>query len=214
MIVSLECFIALRGLWRSWREWLKIGGGDMARLSKDKWDSLKADYVTGVYTLELLAKKYGVGKGSISKKAKRENWKKIDIKTTAELVKLEKGNKRKQEILKETKKETKVNVDKFDKSISEITDYQTYIHSLQTMATEKVKETLENGKVQEIATVSGEMGEIRVVERKLNPRELKSLVEAIDKAGQTLGVVPRFNTQVNIQNENKIENKTLKIEVV
>ena len=186
----------------------------MARLSKDKWDSLKADYVTGVYTLELLAKKYGISKGSISKKAKREDWKKINIKTTAELVELEKGNKRKQKLLKETKKETKVNINKLDKSISEITDYQTYIHSLQTMATEKVKETLEDGKVQEIATVSGEMGEIRVVERKLNPRELKSLVEAIDKAGQTLGVVPRFNQQVNIQNNQTVENKTLKIEVV
>jgi len=44
----------------------------MARLTKEQWESLKADYVTGVYTLELLAKKYGVAKGSISKKRKLE----------------------------------------------------------------------------------------------------------------------------------------------
>ena len=186
----------------------------MARLSKDKWDSLKADYVTGVYTLELLAKKYGVDKAAISRKAKKEEWKKMPIKDTVELIEMEKVNKSQKSKVNKIAKSTKIHSSKIKRSISEITDYQTYIHSLQTMATQKVKETLEDGKVQEIATVSGEMGEIRVVERKLNPRELKSLVEAIDKAGQTLGVVPRFNTQVNIQNENKIESKTLKIEVV
>jgi len=186
----------------------------MARLSKEQWEELKADYVTGAYTLEMLAKKYGVAKGSISKKAKKEGWKKIDTKVTAELVEIEKGNKRKQEIIKETKKETGVNPKKFERAIKEISDVRDYIHSLQYLATQKVKETLEDGKVEEIATVSGEMGEIRVVERKLNPRELKSLVDAIDKAGQTLGVVPRFSQQVNIQNNQTVENKTIKVEIV
>jgi predicted component of type VI protein secretion system len=58
------------------------------------------------------------------------------------------------------------------------------------------------------------MGEIRVVERKLNPREIKSLVDAIDKAGQTLGVVPRFSQQVNIQNNQVVENKTLQVRFI
>ncbi len=186
----------------------------MARLSKEQWEELKADYVTGAYTLEMLAKKYGIAKGSISKKAKKEGWKKIDTKVTAELVEIEKGNKRKQEIIKETKKETGVNPKKFERAIKEISDIRDYIHSLQYLAAQKVKETLEEGKVEEIATVSGEMGEIRVVERKLNPRELKSLVDAIDKAGQTLGVVPRFNSQVNIQNNQTVENKTIKVEII
>jgi hypothetical protein len=81
-------------------------------------------------------------------------------------------------------------------------------------ATEKIKETLTDGVVEEVASVSGALGEIKVVERKLNPREIKSLVDAIDKAGQTLGVVPRFNQQVNIQNNQNVENKTLKVEFV
>jgi len=81
-------------------------------------------------------------------------------------------------------------------------------------AMQKVKETLQDGKVEEIATVSGEMGEIRVVERRLNPREIKSLVDAIDKAGQTLGVVPRFSQQVNIQNNQVVENKTLQVRFI
>ena len=186
----------------------------MARLSKETWERLKADYVTGAYTLEMLAKKYGVAKSTISKKTKKENWKKISLERTAEFIELEKGNKRKQELIKETKKETNVKEEFLEKSISEITDYQNYIHSLQLQAAEKIKETLTDGKVEEIATVSGEMGEIRVVERKLNPREIKSLVDAIDKAGQTLGVVPRFSQQVNIQNSNTIENKTLEVKIV
>ena len=186
----------------------------MARLSKETWERLKADYVTGAYTLELLAKKYGIAKGTISKRAKKENWKKISLERTAELVEIEKGNKRKQKLVKETKKETKVKEEYFEEAIKEISDVKDYIQNLTLLATEKVKETLEDGKVEEIATVSGEMGEIRVVERKLNPRELKSLVDAIDKAGQTFGVVPRFSQQVNIQNNQTIENKTLEVRFI
>ena len=186
----------------------------MARLSKETWERLKADYVTGAYTLEMLAKKYGVNKATISKKAKKENWKKIPLETTAELVELEKSNKRQQELIKATKKATNVKEEYFEEAIREISDVKDYIHSLTLLAAEKVKETLEDGKVEEIATVSGDMGEIRVVERKLNPRELKSLVDAIDKAGQTLGVVPRFSQQVNIQNNQTIENKTLEVRFI
>ena len=186
----------------------------MARLSKEQWEELKADYVTGAYTLEILSKKYGIAKGSISKKAKKENWKKVDTKVTAELVEIEKGNKRKQKLIKETKKEIDIDPQKFERAISEIVDYQEYIYSLQLQATEKIKETLTDGVVEEVASVSGALGEIKVVERRLNPREIKSLVDAIDKAGQTLGVVPRFNQQVNIQNNQNVENKTLKVEFV
>lgn len=186
----------------------------MARLSKEQWDSLKADYVTGVYTFEMLAKKYGVSRQSIHNRSKKENWEKIDTKETAELVELEKLDKSLQCKVDEVAKFTKTTPKKIKKAISEIADYQEYIHSLQTMATEKIKETLKDGTVEEIATVSGEMGEIRVVDRKLNPREIKSLVDAIDKAGQTLGVVPRFAPQVNIQNnnQNNQQNNTLRVE--
>ena len=186
----------------------------MARLNKETWDRLKADYVTGAYTLELLSKKYGVSKAAISKKVKSEKWKKIDIKETAELVEMEKVNKSKQEKVNKLSKLTKVSPDKFEEAISEITDLKAYFKNLTLLATNKVKETLQDGKVEEIASISGENGEIRVVERKLNPKELKSLVDAIDKAGQTLGVVPRFSQQVNIQNNQIVENKTLKVEFI
>jgi predicted DNA-binding protein YlxM (UPF0122 family) len=186
----------------------------VARLNKETWERLKADYVTGAYTLELLAKKYGVSKAAISKKIKKENWGKVDLKETAELVEMEKVNKSKQKKVNKIAKLTNVSPDKFEEAISEITDLKSYFQDLTLLAAEKVKETLQDGKVEEIATVSGEMGEIRVVERRLNPREIKSLVDAIDKAGQTLGVVPRFSQQVNIQNNQVVENKTLEIRFV
>ena len=186
----------------------------MARLSKEQWERLKADYVTGAYTLEMLAKKYGVSRQAINNRAKKEQWKKIKIEETAELVELEKVDKTLQRKVDEVANFTKTNPENLKEAIGEIADYQEYIHSLQLMAAEKLKEALVDGKVEEIATISGEMGEIRVVERKLNPRELKNLVDAIDKAGQTLGVVPRFSQQVNIQNNQTVENKTIKVEFI
>jgi len=170
--------------------------------------------VTGAYTLEMLSKKYGVGKASISKRAKREGWKKLDMETTAELVELERANKRKKTILKETKKETGVEPSDLERAIGEIADIKTYIMNLQLIAAQKIKETLVDGSVEEIVVVPGDIGHVEVADRKLNPRELKSLVDAIDKAGQTLGVVPRFGQQVNIQNNQTIEQKTLEVRIV
>lgn len=187
----------------------------MARLSKQEWEKLKADFTTGIYTLEQLAKKYGVNRATISKKANKDAWVKIPLETTAELVELEKGNKRQQEIKKATKKATNVNSEYFDASIKEIADITEYVHNLQLSAAQRIAETLKNNSVEEISVTGGEMSSVEITERKLNPRELKSLVDAIDKAGQTLGVVPRFNQQVNIQNNNSNEqNNILKVEFI
>jgi len=106
----------------------------MARLSKETWERLKADYVTGAYTLELLAKKYGVSKAAISKKIKNEKWEKIDIKETAELVEMEKVNKSKQKKVNKLSKLTKVSPDKFEEAISEITDLKVYFQNLTSLS--------------------------------------------------------------------------------
>ena len=65
----------------------------MARLSKEEWESLKADFITGAYTLSQLAKKYSVSKGAISQRAKKEQWQKMDPKETVELISLVKLNR-------------------------------------------------------------------------------------------------------------------------
>ena len=186
----------------------------MARLSKEEWNSLKADFITGAYTLSKLAKKYSVSKGAISQRAKKEQWQKMDPQETVELIELEKLNRTKQTKLKASSKTKQVPKHLLENSISELTDYQEFIHSLALSAGERIKEVLEENIVEEIVVVPGEIGDVQVADRRLNPKELKSLVDAIDKMGQTLGAVPRFSQQINIQNENKIENKTLKVEFV
>ncbi|NPA64463.1 MAG: hypothetical protein GXO16_05770, partial [Epsilonproteobacteria bacterium] len=67
----------------------------MGRLSKEQWRQLKADYVTGAYTLQLLARKYGVSVAAISKRARKEKWKKLQLQETAELLEMQKVEKRK-----------------------------------------------------------------------------------------------------------------------
>ena len=190
----------------------------MARLSKETWERLKADYVTGAYSVRDLAKKYNISHAAINKKIKKENWIVLDEKELAEVANekevITKVSKSFHEKVSKVSKKVSVKPEKLEDAIEEYVDKRAMIETAGIDVVLKAQEILSDGKVEEIATVSGEMGEIRVVERKLNPRELKSLADAIDKIAQTLGVVPRFSQQVNIQNNQTIENKTLKIEVV
>ena len=171
---------------------------------KVNWDKVKALYESGLPLTEI-EKRTGVNRGSISRKAKKQQWKhgkNADYIVAKEVVAQRKA----------TLKATELHY--LDDVADEYIINKQIINQLALQATEKIKETLTDGVVEEVASVSGALGEIKVVERKLNPREIKSLVDAIDKAGQTLGVVPRFNQQVNIQNNQNVENKTLKVEFV
>ncbi len=168
------------------------------------WEKIKALYESGLPLAEI-ERRTGINRGSISRKAKKQQWqhgKNADY-IVAKSVVAEK---------KATVKATELHY--LDDVADEYIRNKKIINDLTLQAMQKVKETLEDGKVQEIAVVNGENGNIDVVERKLNPRELKNLVDAIDKAGQTLGVVPRFNSQVNIQNNQTVENKTIKVEII
>jgi hypothetical protein len=50
----------------------------MARLSKEQWDKVKADYITGRYSTRALAEKHGVSNAAVSKKANSEGWQVIE----------------------------------------------------------------------------------------------------------------------------------------
>jgi uncharacterized protein YjcR len=50
----------------------------MARLSSDKWEEIKARYAVNQMTVLDLAKQYGISHTAINKKAKLENWKRLD----------------------------------------------------------------------------------------------------------------------------------------
>ena len=190
----------------------------MARLNKETWERLKADYVTGAYSVRDLAKKYNISHAAINKKRKKENWIILDEKEFEEVANkkeiIKKVSKSFREKVSKVSKKVSVKPEKLENAVEEYVDKRAMVETAGVDVVLKAQEILSDGKVQEIATVSGEMGEIRVVERNLNPRELKSLADAIDKIAQTLGVVPRFSQQVNIQNNQTIENKTLEVKFV
>jgi hypothetical protein len=50
----------------------------MARLSEYEWEKVKADWSTGKYSLMELATMHNVSNAAISKKAKAENWQRLD----------------------------------------------------------------------------------------------------------------------------------------
>lgn len=50
----------------------------MARLSDYEWEKVKADWSTGKYSLMELSAKHNVSNAAISKKAKAENWQRLD----------------------------------------------------------------------------------------------------------------------------------------
>lgn len=50
----------------------------MARLTKQQWDMVKADYITGRYSTRALAGRHNVSNAAISKKAKADGWVLID----------------------------------------------------------------------------------------------------------------------------------------
>jgi predicted DNA-binding protein YlxM (UPF0122 family) len=50
----------------------------MARLTTDQWESVKAMYVTGQYAVTDIAQQFEVSHTAINKKAKQENWQKLD----------------------------------------------------------------------------------------------------------------------------------------
>ena len=94
----------------------------MARLTKEQWESLKADYVTGAFSLSQLAKKYGVDKSAISRRVKKENWKQIEENELKELVEIEKVNKSQQQKVNRISEELEVKKEALKHSIEEITD--------------------------------------------------------------------------------------------
>lgn len=50
----------------------------MARLNEAQWDKVKADWATGKYSLMELASMHNVSNAAISKKAKAEDWQRLD----------------------------------------------------------------------------------------------------------------------------------------
>lgn len=59
----------------------------MARLNQEQWEEIKAIYAVGLDSVSDIAKRFGVSHTAINKKAKAENWQRLDRETVDKAVK-------------------------------------------------------------------------------------------------------------------------------
>ena len=94
----------------------------MARLTKDAWESLKAEYATGAYTLQELAKRYGISHAAISKRIKKEKWGKLDSEESIDIVEKKKVTKSYENKVTKVTKKLQINKTKFDNAIDRLAE--------------------------------------------------------------------------------------------
>jgi len=172
-------------------------------ISTRKKNMVIADWKTGAYSLNALAKKHKISVNSVKKictNVPQENADLVELCTEVESAK--KCTKNAQEI----------------KAIEEVVNNRLKIHDVSNTILQGIEKLAKGGKAQKVVTESlGEAGSsATVVEYDLQAKDYKDLQDAVDKASLTLGVNPRFaQNQVNIQNNNKNEqNNVIRVEYI
>ena len=159
----------------------------MARLSKEQWEQLKADYVTGVYNVSALAKKYGITHTAINKRVKKEDWKKIDDDDLRELAQQKKVSKCFKKKVSKVSKEVKVSEVALDEKIEEIVDVAILLEkNAQKLLSKQTQMMEEMEDSDDLLTHS---------------RVIKNLADAF-----------KTDTKVQINNTNAQQNNTLRVE--
>lgn len=173
-------------------------------ISTRKKNLIIADWKTGAYSLNALAKKHKISVNSVKKictKIPQENADVVELCVVAESAK--KCTKNAQEI----------------KAVESVVNDRLKIYDISNIILDGIDKLAKGGKAQKVVTESnGEAGSIAaVVEYDLQADDYKKLQEAVDKASLTLGVNARFaQSQVNIQNnnENTQNNNILRVEFI
>jgi hypothetical protein len=172
-------------------------------ISTRKKNLVIADWKTGAYSLNSLAKKHKISTFSVKKicsKIPQDNADVVELCTAAESAK--KQTKNKQEIL----------------AVEEVVNNRLKVYEISNTILDGVDKLVKRGKAQKVVTESlGESGSsATVVEYDLQAKDYKELQDAVDKASLTLGVNARHaQNQVNIQNNNKNEqNNVIRVEYI
>lgn len=170
-------------------------------ISTRKKNIIIAEWKTGEYSFNALAKKHKISRETVRKICKdipQENAQIVEVGTVYESAK--KLAKNGQEI----------------KAIESVVKDRLKVHDISNTILSGIEKLTKGGKAQKVVTESiGEAGSsATIVEYDLQADDYKKLQEAVDKASLTLGVNPRFAPSINIQNnnENTQNNNTLKVE--
>jgi predicted DNA-binding protein YlxM (UPF0122 family) len=168
---------------------MKYKVGLMARLTKEEWEKLKAEYITSESSIRELAEKYNVSHSAINKKIKKENWSKVDKDVVNELVETKKVSKSFQNKVSKVSKEFQVKEEVLEAVIDKKAEIQIAIENNTLKLLKKQNELLD-----EVTSI----------------QELEQHSKVVKNLNDT-----HFNkSQVNIQNNQVVENKVLKVEFI
>ena len=145
----------------------------MARLKEDQWETLEADYHTGMYSKNQLAEKYEISHTAVNKRLKDIKPKFQDLVSTQIAIKAE------------LSEQSFKQVSAIETVVSEAMKNRNLVFGVTQKAMKKLQNMIDNTD---------------------NPNDIKTIIDASDKASLTLGVNPRFaNTQIQQNNNMSIE---------
>lgn len=177
----------------------------MAKLNDTQKSNLIADYHTNSFSQRELAKKYGVSLGTVSKITKEiepKNEHLVNAQMSILSAQSELPNEQMNAIMNTAK----------DKLYN-----QQLVTNATQLLMQKTHKFLENGKATKIVTEGQGMGasNAREVKHDLQSSDYKNIADTIDKASVTLGVNSRFNTAIQVNNENNNQvNNNIEDEII
>lgn len=190
-------------------------------IAKEIWEKIRVQFESGM-SLKDIELDSGINKGTISKKAKKENWEKNKIQPLkADIVDFEEKkatlDNQKGNLIERVAKLSDFEITVLNEIIEDETRISSLITSTSSLALIRTNQMLTKGtkqvpmKVKEYHEGRAVGESYEFIDTQLEPKDLKEITESIDKASITLGVNQRHaNTQINntnAQQNNTVEDK-------
>lgn len=163
----------------------------MARLSDEQKEQFVADWKTGHWSQNQLAKNYNVSPATANKLCKGVEQNNAEIVNTQTRINTELADKNEYE------------VNSIHNAVSEKTRRANLVYGTAERLVKKIDNTISNGK--RLEKVNAGDGVQQLIPVDFNASDLKNFADAIDRTAVTLEVAPRHSNgaQVAIQNNNK-----------